>query len=66
MGLCINSGPKWEDDYLNKINFYSMKTNASKMIEERLGFLERECVCKTNKQYWRVGTEDGHCKMCSC
>ena len=35
MGLCIFSGPKWEDDTLNDINEVSILLNTKDMFEER-------------------------------
>jgi hypothetical protein len=31
MGLCFNSGPKWEDDTLNDLNIESIEANAREM-----------------------------------
>jgi len=31
MGLCFNSGPKWEDDALNDLNIESIEANAKEM-----------------------------------
>ena len=34
MGLCIFSGPKWEDDTLNDINETSILLNTNDMFEK--------------------------------
>ena len=34
MGLCIFSGPKWEDDALNDTNETSVLLNATDMFEK--------------------------------
>ena len=34
MGLCINTGPKWEDDSLNDLNIESIKENAEEMARK--------------------------------
>jgi hypothetical protein len=34
MGLCINSGPRWEDDTLNDLNIKSIEDNAREMYHK--------------------------------
>ena len=39
MGLCIFSGPKWEDDTLNDLNEVSIVLNACDMAKKyRIGY----------------------------
>jgi len=35
VGLCFNTGPSWEKDSLNQIQFDSMAENAKDMLNER-------------------------------
>lgn len=55
MGLCIFSGPKWEDDTLNDINEVSIVLNACDMAKKyRIGYevideqplKQSPCLCK--------------------
>ena len=40
MGLCLFSGPTWEEDTLNDINETSVLLNAWDMLTERRGYLK--------------------------
>lgn len=33
MGLCLFSGPSWEEDSLNELNIYSIQSNAKEMVK---------------------------------
>lgn len=39
MGLCLFSGPTWEEDALNDINETSILLNAQNMLNGRCGFI---------------------------
>ena len=50
MGLCIFSGPKWEDDTLNNINESSVLLNTYAMFDEyRVGSLNKEIRNENNR-----------------
>ena len=52
MGLCIFSGPKWEDDTLNKINEVSILLNTYAMFDEyRVASLNKEIRNENNRCY---------------
>jgi hypothetical protein len=40
MGLCLFSGPTWEEDTLNNINEVSVLLNARGMFTKRQGYLK--------------------------
>jgi len=35
MGLLVNSGPSWDEDFLNEIDIESVAKNASEMLNRR-------------------------------
>jgi hypothetical protein len=47
MGLCLSSGPTWEEDTLNEINEISVLLNARDMFMERQRYLKSSI----NSQY---------------
>ena len=47
MGLCLFSGPTWEEDTLNEINEMSVLLNARDMFMERQRYLKSSI----NSQY---------------
>lgn len=51
MGLCIFSGPKWEDDTLNDINEVSILLNTYAMFDEyRVASLNKEIRNENNRR----------------
>ena len=42
MGLCIFSGPSWEEDSLNELNEISIQSNAEEMLKYSAPWLVKD------------------------
>jgi len=52
MGLCLYSGPKWEDDAFNDINIHSVNTNAIEMYNFLRGVKNSYGGVNVNNRRW--------------
>jgi carbamate kinase len=58
MGFCINSGPSWDDDYLNKINRFSIDVNALEMFHKDRNFSRQSMFPNVTASYTNLRKED--------